>query len=335
MGEIMIEINNLNKSFGSLDVLKDISLKVCHGEIYGLVGRSGAGKSTLLRCINGLEDYDSGSLKVDGEEVREKSKTQIREFRKNMGMIFQLFSLVERRTVYQNVALPMKCWNYKKEEIDRRVKELLDLVQISDKIFERPTVLSGGQKQRVAIARALALEPKILLCDEATSALDPKTTKSVLRLLRDINKKLNLTIVVVTHQMGVVRDVCDTISVLEEGRIVTSGEVKEVFLRKPKALRNLLGSEDDDGLCEGARLSFILSEEKMDFIPSLFTKYPTVIKVVSSNTARYKERPFTEFTVDIPYDKKEEIIAMLDRGKILWHIFEGNGGGGLGKTFLQ
>lgn len=331
----MIEIKNLNKSFGSLKVLRDISLTVSPGEIYGLVGRSGAGKSTLLRCINGLESYDSGSLKVDGEEVCEKSKAQIREFRKNMGMIFQLFSLVERRTVYKNVALPMKCWNYKKEDIDRRVKELLELVQISDKIYDRPTVLSGGQKQRVAIARALALEPKILLCDEATSALDPKTTKSVLELLRDINRKLNLTIVVVTHQMEVVRDVCDTISILEEGQIVSSGEVKEVFLRKPKALRNLLGSEDEAAKCDGMKVSFILSEEQMDFISGLFTRYPSDIKIIDTNTARYKNRPFTDFTVVIPPEKKTEICAMLDQEGILWHLFEENGGEGLGKTFIK
>lgn len=209
----MIEINNLCKSFGKLEVLKDINLTVQTGEIYGLVGRSGAGKSTLLRCINGLEVYDSGSLKIDGVEVKDLSKQEIRELRKGIGMIFQHFSLIERRDVYKNVALPMKCWKYKKDVIDQRVHELLELVDIADKINDRPSTLSGGQKQRVAIARALALDSHILLCDEATSALDPKTTQSVLNLLREINRKLGLTIIVVTHQMEVVRQVCDTISI--------------------------------------------------------------------------------------------------------------------------
>lgn len=227
----MIEINKLCKSFGSLEVLKDISLTIQTGEIYGLVGRSGAGKSTLLRCINALEPYQSGSLKIDGTEIKGLNKQQIRELRKGIGMIFQQFSLIERRSVYKNVALPMKCWKYDKNIIDKRVRELLELVEISDKIDARPSTLSGGQKQRVAIARALALDSHILLCDEATSALDPKTTQSVLHLLRDINQKLGLTIIVVTHQMEVVREVCDTISILENGKISAAGAVKEVFLQ--------------------------------------------------------------------------------------------------------
>ena len=262
----MIEINKLCKSFGSLEVLKDISLTIQTGEIYGLVGRSGAGKSTLLRCINALEPYQSGSLKIDGTEIKDLSKQQIRELRKGIGMIFQQFSLIERRSVYKNVALPMKCWKYDKNIIDKRVRELLELVEISDKIDARPSTLSGGQKQRVAIARALALDSHILLCDEATSALDPKTTQSVLHLLRDINQKLGLTIIVVTHQMEVVREVCDTISILENGKISAAGAVKEVFLQKPKALMTLLGKEDHTYQEDGEVVSFILSTDQLDAI---------------------------------------------------------------------
>ena len=209
----MIEIKQLYKSYGELEVLKDINLTVNTGEIYGLVGRSGAGKSTLLRCINGLENYQSGSLKIDGTEMKDLSKTQLREFQKEIGMIFQHFSLVERRNVYKNIALPMVCWKYKKEDIDKRVQELAKLVEISDKLYDRPRMLSGGQKQRVAIARALSMNANLLLCDEATSALDPNTTQSVLNLLRELNQKLGITIVVVTHQMEVVRQICDTISI--------------------------------------------------------------------------------------------------------------------------
>ena len=293
----MIEINHLCKSFGTLEVLKDISLTVKTGEIYGLVGRSGAGKSTLLRCINGLENYDSGSLKIDGTEIRDLSKQEIRELRKGIGMIFQQFSLIERRSVYKNVALPMKCWKYDKERIDKRVHELLELVDIADKINDRPSVLSGGQKQRVAIARALALDSNLLLCDEATSALDPKTTQSVLRLLRDINQKLGLTIIVVTHQMEVVREVCDTISILENGKIAASGTVKDIFLQKPPSLMTLLGKEDHRLASAGEMVSFLLPADRLNMIPMVANTFGA--DILSTNTSDYKGVPFTEVTVSI------------------------------------
>ena len=293
----MIEINHLCKSFGALEVLKDISLTVKTGEIYGLVGRSGAGKSTLLRCINGLENYDSGSLKIDGTEIRDLSKQEIRELRKGIGMIFQQFSLIERRSVYQNVALPMKCWKYDKDRIDKRVHALLELVDIADKINDRPSVLSGGQKQRVAIARALALDSNLLLCDEATSALDPKTTQSVLRLLRDINQKLGLTIIVVTHQMEVVREVCDTISILENGKIAASGTVKDIFLQKPPSLMTLLGKEDHRLASAGEMVSFLLPADRLNMIPMVANTFGA--DILSTNTSDYKGVPFTEVTVSI------------------------------------
>ena len=293
----MIEINHLCKSFGTLEVLKDISLTVKTGEIYGLVGRSGAGKSTLLRCINGLENYDSGSLKIDGTEIRDLSKQEIRELRKGIGMIFQQFSLIERRSVYKNVALPMKCWKYDKERIDKRVHELLELVDIADKINDRPSVLSGAQKQRVAIARALALDSNLLLCDEATSALAPKTTQSVLRLLRDINQKLGLTIIVVTHQMEVVREVCDTISILENGKIAASGTVKDIFLQKPPSLMTLLGKEDHRLASAGEMVSFLLPADRLNMIPMVANTFGA--DILSTNTSDYKGVPFTEVTVSI------------------------------------
>ena len=184
----MIEIQHLGKSWADGgEVLKDISLDIADGEMYALVGRSGAGKSTLLRCINGLTDYQSGSMVVDGHEIKDMPYKEIRELRRQIGMVFQQFSLLERETVYNNVALPMKCWGYKSEEIDKKVMSLLELVGLADRKDARPRGLSGGQKQRVAIARALTMDPKILLCDEATSALDPKTTSSILDLLMEIN----------------------------------------------------------------------------------------------------------------------------------------------------
>ena len=190
----MINIKNLNKHYGDTKVLNNISIDIKEGEIFAIVGHSGAGKSTLMRCINGLEDYTDGSLMVNNKEIKTLEKDELREFRKNIGMIFQHFSLIQRKTVFENIALPMELWGYKKDEILIKVKDLLALVGLSEKIHSYPKELSGGQKQRVAIARALTLNPDILLSDEATSALDPNTTTSILNLLKQINEKLNITI---------------------------------------------------------------------------------------------------------------------------------------------
>ena len=243
----MIEIKNLKKLWeddGS-SVLEGINLTIEDGDIYALVGRSGAGKSTLLRCINGLTSYQEGSLKVDGCEIKDLKDKELREFRRHVGMIFQQFSLLERETVYKNVALPMQCWKYPKDQIDKKVKELLELVGLGDKMNAKPRNLSGGQKQRVAVARALTMDPKILLCDEATSALDPKTTNSILDLLMEINQKLGITVIIVTHQMEVVRKACNKACILENGKIADEGSVKEIFIKQPQSLRRLLGEEEE------------------------------------------------------------------------------------------
>ena len=240
----MIEIKGLKKVWDDGNVtLKDINITIEDGEIYALVGRSGAGKSTLLRCVNGLTSYQEGSLKVDGREISELHGNELREFRRHVGMIFQHFSLLERETVYNNVALPMKCWKYSKEEQHKRVMELLDLVGLTDKKDARPRNLSGGQKQRVAIARALTMDAKYLLCDEATSALDPKTTNSILDLLLEINKKTGITVIIVTHQMEVVRHVCQRACILEHGVIKAMGPVEDIFFERPSSLLRLLGEE--------------------------------------------------------------------------------------------
>ena len=243
----MIEISHLNKTWDDdgTSVLEDINLTINDGEVYAIVGRSGAGKSTLLRCINGLANYQSGSLKVDGQEVGELNEKGMRELRRNMGMIFQHFSLLERATVFQNVALPMKCWGYKKPEIEKKVSDLLSLVGLESRADARPRNLSGGQKQRVAIARALTMDPKFILSDEATSALDPKTTNSILELLLKINEQLGLTVVFVTHQMEVVRAACTRACVLEEGKVASEGSVESIFIQRPEALNRLLGAHED------------------------------------------------------------------------------------------
>ena len=221
----------MSKSFDNLQILKGVSLNIEKGEIFGIAGRSGVGKSTLLRCVNGLEQYNSGSIKVDGAEVGSLSPEELRLFRKNVGMVFQNFSLVTRASVYENIAFAMKIWNCDKNRIDRRVKELLEVVGIPEKINARARDLSGGQKQRVALARALAMNPSVLLCDEATSALDPKSTIDILSLLDEINKNFNITIVMVTHEMEVIKTLCDSMAVMANGNVEATGSVEQVFWR--------------------------------------------------------------------------------------------------------
>ena len=229
----MIDLSHIEKIYdspsGPVRAIKDISLHINRGEIYGIIGLSGAGKSTLVRCINLLERPTSGKVTVDGQDITSMSESQLRQARKSIGMIFQHFNLLSSATVYENVAFPLRLVNTPKEKIDKKVTELLELVGLADKANQYPSQLSGGQKQRVGIARALASEPKILLCDEATSALDPQTTKAILQLIRDINAKLKLTVVVITHEMQVIKDICDKVAVIDKGVIAEKGKVLEVF----------------------------------------------------------------------------------------------------------
>ena len=245
----MIDLVNVRKSFGDLEVLKDINLHIHEKEIYGIIGQSGAGKSTLLRCINGLETYESGTITVDGTTVNVKDKQQLRQLRKDMGMIFQNFNLLSRLDVYDNVALPLSFWGEspKTPENKQKIEHLIELVGLKDKMHERPSNLSGGQKQRVAIARALVNDPKILLCDEATSALDPTTTKAILALLKEINQKYGITIVIITHEMAVVQEIGTHVAIIDHGELAESGTVEEVFTHpKSKAARKLVLMDDDN-----------------------------------------------------------------------------------------
>ena len=230
---ILIKIKNLKKTYesksGNIYALKDISLEIKKGEIFGIIGQSGAGKSTLIRCINRLEEPTSGNVVVAGQDITQLSEFELRKARYEIGMIFQHFNLLASRTIYENVAFPLEIQGVSKREIEERVKPLLELVGLGERANYYPSQLSGGQKQRVGIARALASNPKVLLCDEATSALDPQTTKSILELLKDINKKFNLTIVLITHEMQVIKEICDKVAVIEGGTIIEQGEILEVF----------------------------------------------------------------------------------------------------------
>ncbi|TDO90111.1 D-methionine transport system ATP-binding protein [Halanaerobium saccharolyticum] len=321
----MIKITNLSKSFGELKVLDDINLNIKSGDIYGLIGQSGAGKSTLLRCINGLETYDSGTLKVENLEVKDYEGKEIRKFRKDIGMIFQHFSLMERKTAYQNIALPLECWGYKNDEIDRRVRELLNLVGIEEKIDVKPRCLSGGQKQRVAIARALALKPKMLLCDEATSALDPRTMKSILSLLREINEKLDITIVVVTHQMPVIKQVCNKVAVLDKGEIVVKGEVGEVFLNQPDVLRKLLGEEDNNELpCEGVNVRITYSREEVGsaLLARMARSLDLDFSLVWGKLEKYREDTLGSIVINIDQKNESILFNYLNDINLNWEVME-------------
>ena len=229
----MIELKNISKDFGSgekaVHAVRDVSLSIGSGEIFGIIGFSGAGKSTLVRCINLLERPSSGSVFVAGQDLTALSAKDLRAARKKIGMIFQHFNLMPSRTVAGNVAYPLKGSGLSKEDIQKKVATLLELVGIGDKADAYPSQLSGGQKQRVAIARALANDPQVLLCDEATSALDPQTTKAILHLLKHLNETLGITIVLITHEMAVVKEICDRVAVMEYGRVVEQGEVFTVF----------------------------------------------------------------------------------------------------------
>ena len=294
----MIDLKDIDVTFETKDrtvhAVREVNLTITRGEIYGIVGYSGAGKSTLVRTINLLQRPTSGSVLVKGEELTAMSAKELRETRKNIGMIFQHFNLMESLNVYENVAFPLKRTGISKEEEKGKVENLLELVGLSDRIYNYPSQLSGGQKQRVAIARALATDPDILLCDEATSALDPRTTRSILNLLAELREKLGLTIVLITHEMAVVKDLCDRVAVMEDGYVVESGTILNIFTNPQEQLTRdfinvAIQFEDEiekvlnhtglSGLGHLVRLLYVGDNVTEPFIASLVKKFN-----VESNT---------------------------------------------------
>ena len=243
----VVRLSGVSRRFGAVLALDDVSLQVGHGEVLGIIGRSGAGKSTLLRCLNGLERPDAGEVRFEGHDLTRLGERALQPLRRRIGMVFQHFNLLSARTVAQNVALPLRIAGVARTARAARVGELLDLVGLPDKADAYPAQLSGGQKQRVGIARALAGGPSLLLCDEATSALDPETTRAILALLHDINRRLGLSIVLITHEMSVIRAIADTVAVMEAGRVVEHGPVGEVLgaPRHPLTRRLLAGSRPE------------------------------------------------------------------------------------------
>ena len=245
----MIEIQHLSKTFagadGDVEALRDINLKINDGDIFGIIGMSGAGKSTLVRCINMLERPTSGTVLINGRDIGALSAEELRRVRRRTTMIFQSFNLLMQRTCIANICFPLELAGMKKAEAKKRAGELLELVGLSDKANAYPAQLSGGQQQRIAIARALATDPEVLLCDEATSALDPKTTRSILELIKQINERLGITVIIITHQMSVIEDICTRVAILENGTVVEEGEVSKVFSNPASdAGKNIVSPEE-------------------------------------------------------------------------------------------
>ncbi len=317
----MIKVQGVSKSFSEVKVLNDVSFTVEEGDIYGVIGHSGAGKSTLLRCFNGLETYDTGTINIMGKGVKQLSLKELREFRKNVGIIFQSFNLINSKNVFENIAFPLEIWGNDKQFIKERVDSLIELVGLKDKVNTNVKQLSGGQKQRVGIARALSLNPKILLCDEATSALDPKTTKSILELLRDINNKFNITIIVVTHQMEVVKEICNKFILLEGGEIKSHGITEELFIRPTKEMKTLMGEEEllpNTGY--NIKIFFTKEITKSCLITSIARELDIDFSIVWGRLEKFRDNVMGSLIINASEDNREKILRYLDERSIAWEI---------------
>ena len=329
----MIKFSHVEKTYdspaGPVPALKGIDLEIAKGEIYGIIGLSGAGKSTLVRCINMLERPTGGKVIVDGQDMTALSDSELREARKHIGMIFQHFNLLSSATVYDNIAFPLKLAGKSDSEIRSKVEPLLKLVGLEQKADQYPSQLSGGQKQRVGIARALASEPKVLLCDEATSALDPQTTKAILELIRDINRKLQLTVVVITHEMQVIKDICDKVAVIDKGVIAEEGTVLEVFTNPQQPITkefiSVLLSNDLPAAFRGGkvshepdpeaymllRLTFIGESADDPVIADMIRRFPDVeTTLLFGNLDHIKSTPFGRMIIGLRGDSARVQAAM-------------------------
>ncbi len=308
----MIELRNLSKSFmtadGQVDALRHINLTINDGDVYGIIGMSGAGKSTLVRCINMLERPTDGSVLLDGQDLGAMGKKEIRDIRRTVTMIFQSFNLLMQRTCLQNVMFPLKLAKVPRAEAEARAKELLQTVGLPDKANSYPAQLSGGQQQRVAIARALATNPKVLLCDEATSALDPKTTHSILDLIREINRNTGITVIVITHQMSVVQEICNRVAILENGEVVEEGDVSEVFSSpKAAATRSLVFPEMADSISDfaqgGQHVRIIFNganASKEPLIASMAVDCGILASILGASTRSIGDKAYGYMILDIP-----------------------------------
>ena len=320
----MIELKHVSKTYdsganGGVDALKDVSLTIEDGDIYGIIGMSGAGKSTLVRCINLLERPTKGEIIVDGQRLDTMTPAQLRAARRNITMIFQHFNLLMQRTCLRNVCFPMEISGIKRADAEKRGRELLELVGLPDKADAYPAQLSGGQQQRVAIARALATQPKVLLCDEATSALDPKTTRQILELIRDINQKLHITVVIITHQMSVVKEVCSHVAILDDGCVAEEGLVGTVFAapRSEAGRRGTPGGADAQVYNpEDERLVRLVFKDgqttSIPLIARLASEEGILCNVISASTQKLSETVYGSMMLGIPSSQFDKALAFIN-----------------------
>ena len=331
----MIELEQISKTFADagreVHAVNNVSLTIRNGDVFGIIGFSGAGKSTLVRCINLLERPTEGSVRIDGKELTRMPAKELRQVRRKIGMIFQHFNLMPSRTIFGNVAYPLKGSGLRKDQIAEKVRKLLDLVGIADKENAYPSQLSGGQKQRAAIARALANDPDILLCDEATSALDPQTTKSILKLLERLNRELGITLVVITHEMAVVKEICNRVAVMDHGRVVEEGEVFSVFASpKEELTRSFIKTTSNLQKIEEliaakspvvalkpgeriVRLSYVERNASEPLISTMTKKYGVILNIIFADIEIVQNAPIggTVGILSGPQDKMDEALEDL------------------------
>ncbi len=323
----MIQFRNVNKEFqtkaGNVQGLDGVSLHIEKGDIFGIIGMSGAGKSTFIRSVNYLERPTGGEVLIDGVNLAECSEKELREIRKDIGMIFQHFNLLMQKNVLDNVCFSLKIAGVKDKEAKERARELLKIVGLSDKEKAYPSQLSGGQKQRVAIARAIANNPKILLCDEATSALDPQTTKAVLELLKQINRDLGITIVVVTHEMSVVQEICDKVAILDEGHLVETGNVETIFAapKSAQAKRLILGNGNTMEQMHGKHCIRIVFKENSSYEPvigNMTLQFKTPVNILYANTRDLNGTAAGEMILQLPEEREtaEKMIQYLKERRL-------------------
>lgn len=323
----MIELQNVCKTFpvtgGKVEAVKDVSLKIEKGDIFGIIGLSGAGKSTLVRCMNLLERPTSGKVLFRGVDMASLSKKELLDTRHSISMIFQGFNLLEQRTALKNVCYPMEITGVPKKEAAEKAKRLLELVELSDRLNAYPSQLSGGQKQRVAIARALATDPEVLLCDEATSALDPKTTRSILQLLQDINSNMGVTIIVITHEMKVVEQICNKVAVLDNGSVVETGLVKDIFLSPKSQMAKTLILPQSNQITKNMsqriiRIVFDGQESSEPVISNLSLECHAAVNIMGADTKNIGGKAYGQMLLQLPDDEVSvtRIFKYLEDRKI-------------------
>lgn len=325
--EPIIKIEHLNKQFKVKDMdvhaLRDVSLDIYKGDIYGIIGMSGAGKSTLVRCLNFLERPTSGDVTVDGKRLADLSDRELRETRKDIGMIFQHFNLLMQRSVLDNVCFPLEIAGMKKKEARQKAVEYLKVVGLEEKAKAYPAQLSGGQKQRVAIARVLASDPKILLCDEATSALDPQTTKSILQLLKEINQKYGITIVIITHEMAVVQEICSHVAIIDQGNLAEHGRMEDIFLapKSREAKKLIYQGYEKVAEMKGKRCVRIGFSENSSFEPvisNMILAFKAPVNILYANTKDLDGVAKGEMVLQLPEDREtgNKMIQYLKNAKL-------------------